>query len=43
MVYSQDELETILAVRGIVGCEGFTEEECLEVWGESMLLGMVEE
>lgn len=39
---NQEELDIINGVRGIVGCEGFTEEECLEVWEESMLIGIVE-
>lgn len=41
-MFNEEELDIISGVRGIVGCEGFTEEECLEVWQESVLLGMTE-
>lgn len=39
---NEEELDIINGVRGIKGCEEFTEEECLEVWEEGMMLGMVE-
>ena len=43
MGYSDEELEIIAGVRGIKGCEHFTEDECLEVWEESLLNRMIEE
>ncbi len=36
MNFSKEELEIIEAVRALNGCEGFAEEECLEVWEEIM-------
>lgn len=43
MNYTCGELEIIKGVRGIKGCESFTEEECLEVWEESILIGIIVE
>jgi len=43
MGFNDERREIIEGVRGIRGCEDFTEQECLEVWEESILLGMIEE
>lgn len=43
MGFNNERLEIVKGIRGIKGCESFTEEECLEVWEESIVLGIIEE
>lgn len=40
---SNEKMEIVDGVRGIKGCEYFTEEECVEAWEESIAIGMIEE
>lgn len=38
MDYTNEEMETIQAMREIKGCENLSEDECLEVWEFAMEL-----